>query len=108
MITPAIIQQVEALTQKMNFPGFQYVKQDPHFVDWIIPQIENALGNGDPVLGTHLFLTVGSIFAQPLTPTWKTSSKTMCATICSDTNTRSFSVTTGRSITFTTSTTPPS
>jgi membrane peptidoglycan carboxypeptidase len=58
-ITPTIIQQVEALTQKMNFIGFQPIKNDPHFVDWIIPQIENALGNGDPQLGTHLFLTGG-------------------------------------------------
>ncbi len=59
VITPAVIQQVEALTQKMRFTGFKYIKLDPHFVDWIIPQIENALGNGDPQLGAHLFLTGG-------------------------------------------------
>ncbi|HEV2581213.1 MAG TPA: transglycosylase domain-containing protein [Ktedonobacteraceae bacterium] len=58
-ITTDVIQKVEALTQKMNFVGFKYTKNDPHFVDWIIPQIENALGNGDPQLGAHLFLTGG-------------------------------------------------
>jgi membrane peptidoglycan carboxypeptidase len=58
-ITPTMIQQVEALTQKIHFVGFQNIKQDPHFVDWIIPQIENALGNGDAQLGAQLFLQGG-------------------------------------------------
>jgi membrane peptidoglycan carboxypeptidase len=58
-ITPDMIQKVEAMTKKINFVGFKYTKNDPHFVDWIIPQIENALGNGDPQLGAHLFLTGG-------------------------------------------------
>ena len=58
-ITPAIIAQVEALTKTFKYPGFKSIKNDPHFVDWIIPIIENALGNGDPQLGAHLFLTGG-------------------------------------------------
>ncbi|HEY6541750.1 MAG TPA: transglycosylase domain-containing protein, partial [Ktedonobacteraceae bacterium] len=58
-ITPAMIAQVEALTKTFKYPGFKAIKTDPHFVDWIIPIIENALGNGDPQLGAHLFLTGG-------------------------------------------------
>ena len=58
-ITPAIIAQVEALTKTFKYPGFRSTKNDPSFVDWIIPIIENALGNGDGQLGAHLFLTGG-------------------------------------------------
>ena len=58
-ITPAIITQVEALTKTFKYPGFNATKTDPHFVNWIIPIIENALGNGDGQLGAHLFLTGG-------------------------------------------------
>ncbi len=58
-ITPAIIQQVEALSQKIKFVGFQYTKNAPHFVNWIIPIIEEALGNGDGQLGVQLFTTGG-------------------------------------------------
>ncbi len=58
-ITPAIIQQVEALTQKIHFVGFKYVKNAPHFVDWVIPIIEEALGNGDGQLGVQLFTQGG-------------------------------------------------
>jgi membrane peptidoglycan carboxypeptidase len=58
-ITPDIINKVEALTKTFKYPGFPSTKNDPHFVDWIIPIIENALGNGDGQLGAHLFLTGG-------------------------------------------------
>lgn len=58
-ITPAIINQVEARTKTFKYPGFKATKNDPHFVDWIIPIIENALGNGNGQLGAHLFLTGG-------------------------------------------------
>jgi len=58
-ITPAIINQVEALTRNIRYVGFHYTNIDPHFVNWIVPIIENALGNGDGQLGTHLFLTGG-------------------------------------------------
>jgi membrane peptidoglycan carboxypeptidase len=58
-ITPDIIQQVEAMTAKMTFAGYQYIKRAPHFVDWVRNQLEIALGNGDEELGVHLFLTGG-------------------------------------------------
>ncbi len=58
-ITSDIITQVEALTKTFKYPGFPNTKNDPHFVNWIIPIIENALGNGDGQLGAHLFLTGG-------------------------------------------------
>ena len=57
--TQQVINQVEALTKKMKFVGFHYMKKAPHFIDWIIPQIENALGNGDEQLGAKIFLTGG-------------------------------------------------
>ena len=59
LITPDIINQVETMTKKMHFAGFKYTKQDPSFVDWIIPIVESALGNGDGQLGAQLFLTGG-------------------------------------------------
>jgi membrane peptidoglycan carboxypeptidase len=58
-ITQDMINQVEAMTAKMPFLGFHYFKHDPHFVDWIIPILETALGNGDERQGVHLFLTGG-------------------------------------------------
>jgi membrane peptidoglycan carboxypeptidase len=64
-ITSDIIQQVEYMTRKMPFTGFQSVKKDPHFVDWIISQMEAALGTDpktgdvDLVRGANLFLTGG-------------------------------------------------
>jgi membrane peptidoglycan carboxypeptidase len=71
-ITPDIIQQVEDLTantKKMPFTGFRSFKKDPHFIDWIIPQMEDALGTTtdpktgkvkvDDSLGANLFLTGG-------------------------------------------------
>jgi len=58
-ITPDMIQQVEAMTAKMKFAGYQYSKLAPHFVDWVRNQLEIALGNGDEELGVHLFLTGG-------------------------------------------------
>ncbi len=58
-ITPDIIQQVEAMTAKMKYDGFHYMKRAPHFVDWVSSQLESALGNGDESLGVHLFLSGG-------------------------------------------------
>ena len=68
-ITPDIIQQVETMTSKMAFKGFQPIKNDPHFVDWIISQMEYALGTTtdpktgkvtvDESLGANLFRTGG-------------------------------------------------
>ncbi len=58
-ITSTMIAQVEALTKTFKYTGFNGAKADPHFVDWIIPIIENALGNGDGQLGAHLFFNGG-------------------------------------------------
>src|SRR6266516_2336676 len=58
-LTPDMIHQVEAMTAKMTFAGYQYIKRAPHFVDWVRKQLEIALGNGDEELGVHLFLTGG-------------------------------------------------
>ncbi len=58
-ITPDLINQVEALTRTIKFTGFHNIKNDAHFVDWIIPIVENALGNGDTQLGVQLFSTGG-------------------------------------------------
>ncbi|MGZ3622745.1 MAG: transglycosylase domain-containing protein [Ktedonobacteraceae bacterium] len=64
-ITPDIIHQVEALTDKMAFHPYKYFKKAPHFVDWVTTQIETALGT-DPKTGlvnesqgVNLFLTGG-------------------------------------------------
>jgi membrane peptidoglycan carboxypeptidase len=64
-ITSDIIKRVIVMTNKMPFKGFQPIKNDPHFVDWIISQMEIALGT-DPktgyvneAKGAKLFLTGG-------------------------------------------------
>src|SRR6266702_3792014 len=58
-ITPDLINQVEALTRTIKITGFHNIKNDAHFVDWIIPIVDNALGNGDTQLGVQLFSTGG-------------------------------------------------
>jgi membrane peptidoglycan carboxypeptidase len=68
-ITQNIILRVEARTNKMTFSGFRSFKEDPHFVDWIISQMEIALGtttdpktgkvNVDDSLGANRFLSGG-------------------------------------------------
>jgi membrane peptidoglycan carboxypeptidase len=58
-ITPKIAQQAEALTATMTFMPYQHIKRAPHFVDWIINQVETVLGNGDPNRGITPFLTGG-------------------------------------------------
>lgn len=58
-ITPTIAQQAEALTAKMTFTSYQHFKRAPHFVDWIIHQVETVLGNGNPNQGIVPFLTGG-------------------------------------------------
>jgi membrane peptidoglycan carboxypeptidase len=65
VITPAIIQQVEALTKNIKFVGFQDNKIAPHFVNWVIQTLANALGdnqdlvNGISVPGIHILNTAG-------------------------------------------------
>lgn len=58
-LTPAIIAQAEALTAKMTFTPFTQKIIAPGFVNWVIPQIEDALGNGNETLGTEMFITGG-------------------------------------------------
>jgi membrane peptidoglycan carboxypeptidase len=58
-ITPAIAQQAETLMANTTFTPYQNPKLAPHFVDWIINQIETILGNGDPNQGIVPFLTGG-------------------------------------------------
>jgi membrane peptidoglycan carboxypeptidase len=58
-ITPDIILQAEALTSKMSFTGFQPVNKDPHFVQWIISQVETALATPSDPSGANLFLKGG-------------------------------------------------
>jgi membrane peptidoglycan carboxypeptidase len=58
-VTPTIAKKAEALTAQMKFTPYQHIKHAPHFVDWVINQIETALGNGDPNKGIAPFLTGG-------------------------------------------------
>jgi membrane peptidoglycan carboxypeptidase len=58
-VTPAIAQKAENLTAQMTFTHYDQVKKAPGFVDWIIDQMETALGNGDPNQGITAFLTGG-------------------------------------------------
>ena len=58
-ITQEMITQAETLTAKMTFTGYRFHITAPHFVYWVINQLEIALGNGDEQQGVHLFLTGG-------------------------------------------------
>src|SRR5579875_86278 len=58
-ITPSIIKQAEALTAKMTFTPYQHNIKDPHFVYWVIQQLETALGGGDPQQGVQAFVSGG-------------------------------------------------
>lgn len=58
-ITPAIIKQAEALTARMAFKPYQHNIKDPHFVYWVIQQLETALGGGDPQKGVQAFISGG-------------------------------------------------
>lgn len=50
-ITTEIIQKVEALSKKMEFVGFHGTKKAPHFVNWVVSTLAEALGNGDAQSG---------------------------------------------------------
>jgi membrane peptidoglycan carboxypeptidase len=43
-ITPAIVQQAEALTAKMTFTPYTRQIRAPHFVYWVIQQLEDQIG----------------------------------------------------------------
>ncbi len=58
-VTSTIKKQVEDLTAKMTFTRYSRTKTAPHFVDWIIRQVETALGNGNAAAGVQTFLNGG-------------------------------------------------
>ncbi len=58
-VTRAIAQQAEDLTAKMTFTPYEHFKRAPHFVDWVIHQVETVLGNGNPNQGVVPFITGG-------------------------------------------------
>jgi membrane peptidoglycan carboxypeptidase len=43
-ITPQMAQQAEAISAKWKFQPYVHFKKDPHFVDWIVTQLEQDLG----------------------------------------------------------------
>ncbi|MBV9228846.1 MAG: transglycosylase domain-containing protein, partial [Chloroflexi bacterium] len=56
-ITPDIAQQAENLMAKWTFTRYRHTKLAPHFVDWVVLQMEAALGGGQQ--GVQAFLTGG-------------------------------------------------
>ena len=58
-ITEAMAQQAEALSVKMTFKPYQGIKRAPNFVDYVVQQVEAALGNGNAQAGVYAFLTGG-------------------------------------------------
>lgn len=58
-ITPEMAKKAENLMANTTFTRYQSAKYAPHFVDWIIHQVETVLGNGDPNQGVVPFLTGG-------------------------------------------------
>jgi membrane peptidoglycan carboxypeptidase len=58
-ITEAMAQQAEALSAKMIFKPYRGIKRAPNFVDYVVQQIEAALGNGNAQAGVYNFLTGG-------------------------------------------------
>ncbi|GER87098.1 hypothetical protein KDW_12600 [Dictyobacter vulcani] len=57
LITPAIAKQAEDLMAKQTFTSYVRKKLAPHFVDYVIQQVEDALGGGE--VGAHAFKTGG-------------------------------------------------
>jgi len=58
-ITPEIIQRVESMTQNMKFQTYHSNWKAPHFVSWVIDQLEDVLGDGDYNKGATLLLNGG-------------------------------------------------
>jgi Membrane carboxypeptidase (penicillin-binding protein) len=58
-ITPAVAQKAEALTAKMTFKPYARTRLAPHFVDYVINQVEAALGDGDMQSGAYKLMTGG-------------------------------------------------
>ncbi|MDQ2887401.1 MAG: transglycosylase domain-containing protein [Chloroflexota bacterium] len=58
-ITPDILQRVETMTQNMKFQTYHNNWKAPHFVSWVISQLEGVLGDGDYNKGATLLLNGG-------------------------------------------------
>jgi membrane peptidoglycan carboxypeptidase len=58
-LTPQVVQQAESLTANMDFSRYNQAEKAPHFVNWVIGQMETALGHGDPNRGVSAFLNGG-------------------------------------------------
>ena len=58
-ITDAVIKQAEDMTQKMTFTRYMPDTKAPHFVQWVISQLELALGNGDTNAGATALMNGG-------------------------------------------------
>ncbi|HTI15042.1 MAG TPA: transglycosylase domain-containing protein [Dictyobacter sp.] len=58
-ITPAMAKQAVRMMKNTTFRTPPAIKHAPHFVDWVMTQVESALGNGDATQGIQAFLTGG-------------------------------------------------
>ncbi len=58
-ITSDIIAQVEARAKSISIVGFHQTMLAPHFVQWVIDTLSQALGNGDRTAGYQLLITSG-------------------------------------------------
>ncbi len=58
-ITEAMAKQAEDLSAKMTFEAYRRPLRARHFVDWVVEQVETALGNGDANAGAYAFITGG-------------------------------------------------
>jgi membrane peptidoglycan carboxypeptidase len=58
-ITQTMATEAETMTSNMTFGLSPSIKRAPSFVDYVINQVETALGNGDPNAGVEAFVTGG-------------------------------------------------
>ncbi|WP_069805329.1 transglycosylase domain-containing protein [Thermogemmatispora onikobensis] len=58
-VTPEVAAKVEAISAQFKFHPYVNTIRAPHFVFWVITQIEDALGHGDMQAGKVAFLTGG-------------------------------------------------
>lgn len=60
-ITESLIQQAESVTKKMTFTPYKHTKKAPHFVDWVVSQLETQLGvNTFLTGGFNIYTTIDS------------------------------------------------
>jgi membrane peptidoglycan carboxypeptidase len=58
-ITQAMVPQVEEIISKMTIVGFHQLQIAPHFVQWVIQTLSDALGNGDYDTGYGILVKSG-------------------------------------------------